>query len=193
MKRLGRFLKRLGSNAIWSALVVLLALVTFSVSSVRMSGQSVTADLVGTVTDSTGAIVPGADITVTNKGTGAVRQIKSAGDGNFAVTNLPSGSYSVTVVSASFKTFEVPNLTLAAGDKPRIDAKLQVGGSSEIVSVEATTPLLQSESSTLQSSVNQQAVQDMPLNGRNFVQLNADGSGRKRRPAEQLDQRHKAG
>jgi outer membrane receptor protein involved in Fe transport len=137
----------------------------------RSSAQTTTADIVGTVTDAGGAVIPGADVTVTNKGTGDVRKVKAGGNGDFVVSLLPPGSYSLTVTMASFKKFEVPNLTLAAGDKPRINAQLAVGDTTQTISVEATTPLLQSESATLQSSVNQLAVQDMPLNGRNFVQL----------------------
>jgi hypothetical protein len=137
----------------------------------RSSAQTTTADIVGTVTDAGGAVIPDADITVTNKGTGEVRKTKSAANGDFVISILPPGSYSIQVTMSSFKKYEVAHLTLAAGDKPRINAQLAVGDTTQTISVEATTPLLQSESATLQSSVNQLAVQDMPLNGRNFVQL----------------------
>jgi outer membrane receptor protein involved in Fe transport len=137
----------------------------------RSSAQTTTADIVGTVTDTGGAVIPGADVTVTNKGTGDVRKIKSSANGDFVVSILPPGNYSIQVTMSSFKKYEVANLALAAGDKPRINAQLAVGDTTQTISVEATTPLLQSESATLQSSVNQLAVQDMPLNGRNFVQL----------------------
>ncbi len=137
----------------------------------RLAAQSTTATVVGTVTDPSGSAIPGADITVTRKGTGEVRKVKSGASGDYAVPLLPPGAYSISVISASFKKYEVPNLVLAAGDTPRINAQLAVGNATETISVEAVTPLLQSESATLQSSVNQLAVQDMPLNGRNFVQL----------------------
>jgi outer membrane receptor protein involved in Fe transport len=165
------FLNRLGTITRCSTWVLLLGLILIVITPLSMSAQSTTADLVGTVTDSTGAIVPGADINVTDKGTSEVRRVKSATNGDFAVNDLPPGTYSVTVTSASFKTFEIPSILLAAGDKPRLDAKLEIGTSSQTVTVEATTPLLQSESSTLQSSVNQLSVQNVPLNGRNYVQL----------------------
>lgn len=154
-----------------TVVVSLLVLTSILTMPVRTHSQTTTADLVGTVTDSTGAIVPGALVTVTNHGTGEVRHLKSADNGDFVVSLLPPGTYSVMVTMESFKSFEVPTITLAAGDKPRVEAKLEVGNSSETITVEATTPLLQSESSTMQSSVTEESIQALPLNGRNFVQL----------------------
>jgi len=151
--------------------VLLLCLIAIVATPLKTSAQATTADLVGTVSDTTGAIIPGADITVSNKGTGEVRHAKAAADGNFTISLLQPGTYSLTVAMESFKTFAIASITLSAGDKPRVDAKLEVGASSETVTVEATTPLMQSESATVQNSVNEQAVQNVPLNGRNYVQL----------------------
>src|SRR5580704_921389 len=136
-----------------------------------MEAQSTTAEITGSVHDQSGAIVPNAEVVVTNKGTNEARKTTSAGDGLFTINLLPPGSYTVAVHSAGFKTFQVPDMTLLAGDSPRVDASLSVGETSQTVLVEATTPLLQSDSSALQSSVGLVAVQDLPLNGRNFVQL----------------------
>jgi hypothetical protein len=171
MKISGSFLKRLGTITRRSTWVFLLGLISVLAAPRWISAQSTTASLVGTVTDSTGAIIPGSDITVKNKGTGEVRREKAASDGDYAINLLPPGDYSVTVSMSSFKTFEIENITLAAGDKPRVDAKLEIGTSSETVTVESSSPLMQSESATVQDSINQKAVQDIPLNGRDFVQL----------------------
>ncbi len=159
-------------SAKWSggALLVLLGLIIL-VTSPRLSAQTTTAAIVGTVTDQSGSVIPGANITVTNTGTGETRKVQSGADGNYSVPALPPGTYSITVSMNSFKTFQVPNLVLAAGDNPRVNAKLSIGEATQTVSVQATTPLLQSESATMQDSVNQLGVQDMPLNGRNYVQL----------------------
>jgi hypothetical protein len=151
--------------------IAFLILVYATFSATRSYAQAITADMVGTVHDQTGSVIPGAEVTLTNKGTNETRRTTSASDGAFAFNLIPPGSYSVHISAPNFKQYEVPDLTLAAGDKPRIDAGLAVGTATETISVEAVSPLLQSESSTLQSSVNQQAVQDLPLNGRNFVQL----------------------
>jgi hypothetical protein len=155
--------------ALWPALLSLMSI--FLVVNGRLCAQSTTAEVVGAVHDQTGSVIPGAAVTITNKATNENRKTTSAADGAFAFNLLPPGTYRINVTAPNFKRYEVPNLTLVAGDKPRVDASLPVGDVSETVSVEATTPLLQSESSTMESSVNQKTVQDLPLNGRNFIQL----------------------
>src|SRR5580692_299076 len=131
------FLKRQGTTSSRSSWMLLLGLISALAAPTWISAQSTSASLVGTVTDSTGAIIPGSDITVKNKGTGEVRREKAASDGDYAINLLPPGDYSVTVSMSSFKTFEIENITLAAGDKPRVDAKLEIGTSSETVTVES--------------------------------------------------------
>jgi len=135
------------------------------------NAQVTTADVVGTVHDPTGAVIANANIAVTNLGTGLTRTAQTGPSGDFVVNLLQPGTYSVKVEAPSFKTFSVGTLTLASGDRTRVDATLQPGQASDIVEVTASTPLLQTDSSTLSSTVTSQAVQDLPLNGRNFVQL----------------------
>jgi hypothetical protein len=137
----------------------------------RLQAQSTTAEVVGTVHDQTGSVVPNAAVTIINKGTSETRKTTSAADGAYTFNLLPPGSYRISITAPNFKRYEVPDLTLAVGDKPRVDVGLSLGAVTETVTIEATTPLLQSESSTMQSSVNQRTVQDLPLNGRNYVQL----------------------
>ena len=134
-------------------------------------GQLTTADILGTVTDSTGAAIPNAQITVTNVDTRQARTTTSNASGDYDVTLLPVGKYSVTVSITGFKTSTTNNLAVEAGDRARADVKLEVGGSTETVTVEAQTPLLQADNATVSSTVTAKAVQDLPLNGRNFVQL----------------------
>lgn len=134
-------------------------------------GQVTTADILGTVTDSTGAVLPNASITIVNLGTHDTRKATSNGSGEYLVPLLPVGHYSVTVKSSGFKTTTIPDLSVEAGDRARSDAHLQIGGESETVTVEASTPLLQADNATVSSTVTAKAVQDLPLNGRNFVQL----------------------
>ncbi len=135
------------------------------------NAQVATADVVGTVHDPTGAVIADAKVSITNVGTGLTRTAQSSTSGDFVINLLPPGTYSVKVEAPSFKTFRVQTLTLASGDRTRVDATMQAGQTSEIVEVTASTPLLQTDSSTLSSTVTSQAVQDLPLNGRNFVQL----------------------
>ncbi len=134
-------------------------------------GQLTTADIVGTVTDATGAVVASATITVRNLETNESRKATSATSGEYQFSLLPVGRYSVTVAMPGFKTSVTSNLSVEAGDRARADVKLETGGQTDTVTVEAQTPLLQADSATVSSTVTAQEVQDLPLNGRNFVQL----------------------
>jgi hypothetical protein len=149
-------------------LIVLLALLVFS--SRGALAQLSTADIVGTVTDATGAVVSNATVTVLNLDTHDQRVAVSNDSGDYQFTLLPVGHYSVTVKRTGFKT-TTTNLAVEAGDRARADIHLATGGATEVVVVEATTPLLQAENATVSSTVTEQSVQDLPLNGRNFVQL----------------------
>jgi hypothetical protein len=133
--------------------------------------QVTTADILGTVTDASGAVVPNASVTIVNLGTNEKRTATSNESGDYQVTLLPVGHYSITAKAAGFKTSATPDLDVEAGDRARNDIHLETGGASETVTVEATTPLLQADSAAVSSTVTAKAVQDLPLNGRNFVQL----------------------
>jgi hypothetical protein len=132
--------------------------------------QVTTADIVGRVTDASGAVLPGVTVTAENLGTHETRVAPTGGSGDYAFTLLPIGRYKVTIELQGF-TSQTANLVLAAGDRSRLDAKLQVGAVSENVTVVAESPLVQTDSSTLSSLVTEKAVQDLPVNGRNFVRL----------------------
>jgi hypothetical protein len=133
--------------------------------------QLTTADIVGTVSDATGANIPNAKITVLNLDTHEKRTVTSNASGEYQVTLLPVGRYSITVEVAGFKTSTTSSLAVEAGDRARSDAHMETGGINETVIVEAQTPLLQADNATVSSTVTAKAVQDLPLNGRNFVQL----------------------
>jgi len=132
--------------------------------------QLITADILGTVTDPAGAVVPNAKVTVVNTATSATRTLQTNASGDYVFNLLPPGSYTVTVESPSFKK-SVSNVTLVAGDRARVDALLQVGETNQVVEVTATTPALQTDSSTVRDTVSAQSVQDLPLNGRNYITL----------------------
>lgn len=134
-------------------------------------GQLTTSDILGTVTDSSGAVIPGAKVTLTNLGTQEKRTAVGNSSGDYSFTLLQPGHYSVSVQAPGFKAYSTPDLAVEAGDRARNDAHLELGSSGETVTVEAQTPLLQSENATVSSTVTEKAVQDLPLNGRNFVQL----------------------
>ena len=135
------------------------------------TAQLATADILGTVTDNTGAVVSNAAVTVRNLDTNETRTATTGASGDYTFNSLRPGKYAVTVTATGFKVTNTPNLAIEAGDRARSDAHLQLGTVSETVSVEAQTPLLQSENATVSSTVTAQSVQDLPLNGRNFVQM----------------------
>ncbi len=137
-----------------------------------LTAQVQTADVVGTVTDATGAVLPGATVTITNAETNIAQTTTSNATGDFILTLLPVGNYSVKFEAKGFKTYTATNIALSAGDRARVDAKMQVGEVSQSIEVSGNVaPALQTDSSNLGTLVTSQAVQDIPLNGRNFVKL----------------------
>jgi hypothetical protein len=115
--------------------------------------QLTTADILGTVTDPTGASIPNASVTLTNLGTNDQRTVQSNGSGDYTFTLLPVGHYSISVKAAGFQESMTKDLAVEAGDRARADVHLQVGSTSAVVEVTATTPLLQADSATVSSTV----------------------------------------
>src|SRR6266852_884120 len=148
--------------------VCLIALCFFAVE--RGSAQLNTADILGTITDAAGAVIPGAKVTVQNTATNDTKTATSNTTGDFVFNLMQPGQYTVTVEAASFKKATV-SLAVLAGDRARANVQLQVGEVTQTVEVEAQSPALQTDSATLSTTVSAQAVQDLPLNGRNFVTL----------------------
>ena len=146
-------------------------LVTCVLTAAAAHAQLTTSDILGTVTDATGAIIPNATVTIRNIGTNESRTVHTDSGGTYTFTLLQPGHYSVRVESAGFKASITSNLDVEAGDRARADAHLQAGDTTETINVEAQTPLLQADNATVSSTVTAQQVQDLPLNGRNFIQL----------------------
>src|SRR5215831_14493640 len=130
-----------------------------------------TADIVGTVTDPTGGVLTGARISAKNLDTGLIRSAETNTAGDYSLALLPIGNYSVTVEMPGFKMFTNPKLTLATGDRARVDAQMQVGEVTQTLEVEAQAAALQTDSSTVGALVTTRAVEDLPVNGRNFIRL----------------------
>ena len=133
--------------------------------------QNTTGDITGTVTDNAGAAVANATVTLTNTGTGQKQTIQTGGAGDYTFSQLGPGSYSVQVTETGFKSYVIPEIALSAGDRAREDAKLQVGSEATTVQVTAQTPALQTDNSVVSTLVTQQQVEDLPLNGRNYINL----------------------
>ena len=133
--------------------------------------QQTTGDILGTVTDPTGAVIPNARVTIVNLGTHESHHTVTSTGGDYVVNLLNPGTYSVTVTAHGFQTYTVPSIALAAGDRTRINATMAVGSSSQTVTVTGLASALQTDSSVLSSTIGTQPTHDLPLNGRNFIQL----------------------
>lgn len=153
------------------AMSVLLVALLSGVAGNFALAQTTTADILGTVTDATGAVVPNADVSARDLGTGEVRTTKTSSRGDYVFPALQVGSYSISVTVTSFKTFDVPSIAVAAGDRARVDAHLEVGITSENVVVHEVASALQTDSSASGDLLVTKSVQDLPLNGRNYVNL----------------------
>src|SRR3954464_186259 len=167
-------------------LTMLLAFAVIALlAAIPAAAQLTTADILGTVTDAAGAVVPNAKVTVVNLATSVSRTLKTSGSGEYVFNLLPSGQYSVTVEAPSFKR-SVTNVTLVSGDRARVDAALQIGETNQTVEVTAISPALQTDSSTLRDTVSAQSVQDLPLNGRNYITLVETAPGAAAGPANSI-------
>ena len=133
--------------------------------------ESTVGGIVGEVRDSSGAAVSGASITVTNIATGAIRETTSSDAGGYSVPNLPPASYRLQVGHAGFQTRIIEPIELRVGLSFRQDVSLSIGAVSEQITVAAEAPLLQTESGTVGQVIDQKRIVDLPLNGRNLVQL----------------------
>jgi hypothetical protein len=136
-----------------------------------LAAQTVSGTILGTVTDSTGAVMPGATVTLTNAGTGLLRVLHSDASGEYTAPSLPTGRYSVKAELSGFKTVTVPDIPLGVDQRLRIDVKLELGAMEESITVTGTSPLVQTSSSELGTTVQEEQIRTLPLNGRNFVNL----------------------
>jgi hypothetical protein len=131
----------------------------------------------GTITDSSGAVVSGATVTITSVDTGARRVATTGDDGLYYFPSLASGVYSLSVQKSGFKQVTRDDLRLELSQVARVDLTLSPGAVTESVQVQASAPLLESDTSSVGQVIETKAVSDLPLNGRNFAQLAILGPG----------------
>ncbi|HUI53341.1 MAG TPA: TonB-dependent receptor [Bryobacteraceae bacterium] len=135
-------------------------------------GQNIRGTILGTVHDEAGAIVRGAAVTVEHVQTGLTRKELTNDVGEYLFTQLPVGNYNVTVEQTGFKKTERDNVLLQVDDKVRVDLTLTIGTVSETIAVEGTAPVISTDSATVGNVVDHKEVTELPLNGRQFLQLN---------------------
>jgi hypothetical protein len=143
-----------------AALVVLMWIATAA------WGQGTTGSIIGTVTDTTGAAVPGATVTVTQNETNAVHTVTTSDAGTYTVPQLPPGHYTVKVDKAAFQSFRQSSITLQIDQTVDISPKLNIGATQQTIEVTDAPPVIQTDDSSIGSVIDSQAIQNTPLNGR---------------------------
>lgn len=147
----------------------MLAMVLFL--ALQCGAQTTTADLVGSVLDPTGAAIPGATVIGTNVGTNVEHRAISEKNGEYRLVQLPPGDYTISVEASGFSKLVQTGIALQVGQQSRLDLNLHVGATGETVEVTGHPPLLETETSAVGTVVGERLVNELPLNGRNFVQL----------------------
>jgi hypothetical protein len=125
----------------------------------------------GSVTDPTGALIPGATVTATNEGTGVATARPTNSEGLFTIPGLDPGFYTVKAEAQGFKTYINAHIELTVGYTQRVNFKLEVGTMTQSVTVEGQAPSIDTESNRMSDLVTSQQVENLPLNGRNIFQL----------------------
>ncbi len=138
---------------------------------VPLHAQSGTATITGTITDPAGAIIPAAKVSVRDPTTGFERNTMTNDTGNYNLPGLRPASYDITIELTGFRTIKTSAFKVEVDQTARADYQMEVGLATEVVEVEATGQLLQSENSTVGAVIDKKKILDLPLNGRNFVQL----------------------
>jgi Carboxypeptidase regulatory-like domain/TonB-dependent Receptor Plug Domain len=161
--------QRAASGTQWIIGLLAMMLVLFPLSS---RGQELSATLSGTVTDTSGAMVPHAVVTITHNGVnGNSRVVLSDATGNYVATNLPAGTYSVAVAVTGFETFKANQIELNVAEKHTVNIQLKAGSESQTVVVEDNPVSVDTESSAQAGTISGVQVRELELSSRNFEQL----------------------
>ncbi|MEO8736168.1 MAG: TonB-dependent receptor [Edaphobacter sp.] len=137
----------------------------------RCPAQVASAELSGTIMDASGAVVPNAQVIANHIATNSAHSTVSGKSGEYVLAALPLGAYTVTVEAPGFRKLVQSGVVLQINQQAELNLTLQIGQASETVEVTGNPPLLQTQSSSLGTVVNEKLVNQLPLNGRNFVQL----------------------
>ncbi len=151
-------------------LFALAVLVLVSATAALAQSQSNAADLQGYVRDASGAVVPGATVTARNKATSAEKSAQANDEGFYQIVNLPPGDYEVTVQATNFSRASVPSVVLTVGQRADLDVPLQAGQVTETVTVSgATTEVIETSRTAVSNTIDQQRIENLPINERNFT------------------------
>jgi hypothetical protein len=155
----------------WAALTCFCIFLLVSLCTAPAFAQNDVGSVVGFVTDPSGAVVPGAKVTVTNEGTGESRTVTADAQGHYAVPNLAPAIYTMAAEAAGFERFVSAHNRLASNNAVEINAQLIVGSAAQTVEVNDTAVVLQTQSAAIQSEISGTQVQTQELNGRNPIYM----------------------
>ena len=151
-------------------LTLLFLLFTLLLLPTNPLAQGIRATLTGRIVDQSGAVVPNARVTMTNTGTNETRVVATNVDGDYTIPQLPPGDYSLSVELRGFKKM-VRSLSLETGQEARLDITLLTGSVTEEVVITAVSPVISAEDAALGNVVEQKKIVELPLNGRDYLQL----------------------
>jgi len=137
----------------------------------RVWGQGATATVLGTITDMTGAVVPGTNLEILNVATGYKQTSTTDGEGRYRVAEVPVGTYDIRATKPGFVTTVEHDLVLAVGSQLVVDLSLPVGGQQQVVTVQTDVTQVETTTAAVATLIDQQQIVELPLNGRNFEQL----------------------
>ena len=157
--------------------LLVVAVASVFVSSPRAVAQTVTGTIVGTTLDSQGALITNASISAKNRDTGWERTATSDASGGFTIPSVPAGAYDVTVSAPGFQQEVRSGITMTVGATLRVDFRLSVGAVEQKVTVTSEAPQVDTTTSTLSGLVSDTTIRELPLNGRDWLQLGALQSG----------------
>lgn len=147
------------------------ALVVVLFATISGAAQSTTGGLTGRVSDPSGSDLPNVTITITNEGTAERRNLQTNGSGIFAVYDLLVGKYDVRATGTGFKSETKTGIQVNVGDKLALNFQLQLGSVTEMITVTDATPLINTETADLSTTVDSKQLTDLPVNGRAFTQI----------------------
>ncbi len=138
-----------------------------------LAAQNIRSTVTGRITDGSNAAVPATKITITNTDTNQKRSVQSTGTGDYVLPQLEPGPYTLTAERDGFRREIVRKIVLETGQDVRVDLSLKIGAVTESIEVEATAPLINADNSNIGGVVEQRKIVELPLNGRNYLQLAA--------------------
>ena len=161
------------TKLLWGGLCAAVAIALIvGFASQPLSAQLLYGTLVGNVSDGTGAVIPGAQVTITNEGTGASRSGEANAAGAYTFPTVATGSYRIEVRSEGFSTYTTTGVAVRVNDVTRVDVDLQIGEVTEVIEVSATSARLQTDRAEVRAEVGTQELQNVPVPlGRNYQML----------------------